>query len=506
MNKKAEKISDAVGQLDEEIITKAEEKRHVSDGKKGSRGKFAKKIWIPAVSVAACASILCGAALMGGNGSNECWKLPSGVVPVLMETLAEAKYPEAAHYPDESKFNGDYGEAWNKMFEPWSQDRWDRYEAYETLDGDRLGEFYKSTCEAFLADSEGKNRVYSPVNVYMALSMLAELTDGQSRAQILELAGAESIEELRQQAGNMWKANYRNDGATTSILANSIWLDSSAEFNSETLNRLAEDYFASAYRGDLASEDTLNALKDWLNKQTDGLLEEAVNGLRLPPQTVMALCSTICFHAKWDREFNPQNNDIKVFHGSEGDIETEFMNNTLEYGPYYWGKDYGAISLRFADGGRMWLILPDEGKTVEDLLRDGEYMDMVSGSSGSNEWENYKTLKVNCSVPKFDVSSDIDLTKGLIGLGVSDVFNSRRADFTPLSEQAEGLAVGQAEHAARVVIDEEGCTGVAFTVLAAAGAAMPPEDEIDFVLDRPFLFVVESDGYQPLFVGTVYVP
>lgn len=495
MNKKAEKISDAVGQLDEEIITNAEEKRHISDGKKGSKGKFAKKIWIPAVSAAACAGILCGAALMGGNNS-------PGLVPVLMETLAEAKYPEAAHYPDESLFNGDYGEAWNKMYEPWSQDRWDRIEAYKTLDSDSLGEFYKSTCEAFLTDSKGKNRVYSPVNVYMALSMLAELTDGQSRAQILELAGSESIEELRQQAGNMWKANYRNDGATTSILANSIWLDSSAEFNSETLNRLAEEYFASAYRGDLASEDTLRALRDWLNKQTDGLLEDAVNNLEFPPQTVMALCSTICFHAAWDQEFDPQNNDIKIFHGSEGDIETEFMNNTQLYGSYYWGKDYGAISLRFADGGYMWLILPDEGKTVEDLLRDGEYMDMV----GSNEWENYKTLKVNCSVPKFDVSSDIDLTKGLNSLGVNDVFNSRKADFTPLSEQAKGLAVGQAEHAARVIIDEQGCTGVAFTVLAAAGATMPPEDEIDFVLDRPFLFVVESDASQPLFVGTVYVP
>ena len=280
MNKKAEKISDAVGQLDEEIITKAEEKRHISDVKKGRKGKFAKKIWIPAVSAAACAGILCGAALMGGNSS-------PGLVPVLMETLAEAKYPEAAHYPDESLVNGDYGEAWDKMYEPWSQDRWNRYEAYKTLDVDSLGEFYKSTCETFLTDSNEKNRVYSPVNVYMALSMLAELTDGQSRAQILELAGAESIEDLRQQAGNMWKANYRNDGATTSILANSIWLDSSAEFNSETLNRLAEEYFASAYRGDLASEDTLKALRDWLNKQTDGLLEDAVNGIELPNRTHM---------------------------------------------------------------------------------------------------------------------------------------------------------------------------------------------------------------------------
>ena len=35
---------------------------------------------------------------------------------------------------------------------------------------------------------------------------------------------------------------------------------------------------------------------------------------------------------------------------------------------------------------------------------------------------------------------------------------------------------------------------------------MPPDEEIDFTLDRPFLFVVTGAGNLPLFVGIVNQP
>ena len=47
----------------------------------------------------------------------------------------------------------------------------------------------------------------------------------------------------------------------------------------------------------------------------------------------------------------------------------------------------------------MWFILPDEGMTVNDVLNDESYMDMLL----SNDWEDCKYMKVNLSVPKFDV-------------------------------------------------------------------------------------------------------
>ena len=42
--------------------------------------------------------------------------------------------------------------------------------------------------------------------------------------------------------------------------------------------------------------------------------------------------------------------------------------------------------------------------------------------------------------------------------------------------------------------------------MSACAAAMPPEDEVDFVLDRPFLFVLTNEDGLPLFAGIVEQP
>lgn len=75
--------------------------------------------------------------------------------------------------------------------------------------------------------------MYSPLNVYMALAMLAQLTGGDSREQILTLLGNASMDALRQQAGDVWNANYRDDGALTSVLAGSLWLNKDITFNQD---------------------------------------------------------------------------------------------------------------------------------------------------------------------------------------------------------------------------------------------------------------------------------
>ncbi|MBO7739637.1 MAG: hypothetical protein J6S18_04620 [Oscillospiraceae bacterium] len=151
----------------------------------------------------------------------------------------------------------------------------------------------------------------------------------------------------------------------------------------------------------------------------------------------------------------------------------------------------------------MKLILPDEGVSVDELLADDEAMRFMLSREG---WDNSKFLIVNMSVPKFDVVSDIDLADGLKSMGITDVFDPNVSNFTPMTADMDGIAVSQAKHAARVTIDEEGCTAAAYTVIAMAGGAMPPDEEVDFVLNRPFVFVLTSMDGLPLFTGVVNNP
>ncbi len=426
-------------------------------------------------------------------------KKDSNVSDKAAMQLVKAEYPQMAQYPETDGYSVD-----EAAYAAWQRSKSSRVPA-TTMYQNGIREFYEITMQEFLKDTQGENKVYSPLNVYMALAMLAETAEGESRQQILDLLHAESMESLRHNASLLWNANYSDEGTVTSILAGSVWLSDAINYNSDTLKTLAEYYYASSFSGTMGSAEYNKMLQDWLNEQTGGLLEEQAGNIEMDPVTVFALATTVYFQAKWQNEFNEKNNSQEVFHASSGDVTTEFMHQSGT-GTYYWGENFSAISRGLKNCGSMLLILPDEGVGAEELLQDKDVLEFIYDSGA---YENKKTLIVNQSVPKFDVVSDFSLVQGLKNLGVTDVFDAAEADFTPLLGEGtpeDMVALSEAKHAARVMIDEEGCTAAAFTVMIACGAAMPPKEQIDFVLDRPFLFVINGQDGQPLFVGIVNQP
>ena len=415
----------------------------------------------------------------------------------LVNLVAAPEYPEMVACPVYSEYT-DYQE-YDKALYEWSKSKWEQYDQPIGY-ADSLDDFWAKSIPEFLS-GEG-NRAYSPVNVYLALAMLAEVSGGESRQQVLDLLGAKSIEDLRTQAGHVWNAHYSDDGKTTSLLANSLWLDEAYSFKNDTVQALADSYYASVFHGDLGTEEIHGQLRAWLNSQTGGLLEEQSKNTELS-DSVFALASTLYFAADWDGGFSKDKTAEGVFHCKDHELTTPFMNKSITQGIYYWGEDFGAVYMPLSSGG-MWLILPDEGKTVEDVLESGEYLRLTLSPA---DWENQKKLKINLSMPKFDISSQANLIEGMKNLGLTDVFNRGTADFTPMTD-AGGLFLGKIDHAVRVAVDEEGVIAAAYTVMDFPAGAVPtiPDDEIDFVLDRPFLFVVSSRDQLPLFAGVVEQP
>ncbi|MBQ6796434.1 MAG: serpin family protein [Clostridia bacterium] len=449
-----------------------------------------RKSWwlIPTAVVLVIALLLAGACAE---------KEPEEEIAVVKQenfAVVKAQYPQTVKYPFIGE-NYDYSE---EQYRAWIEDREKRRDQPEGYT-DGLDRFFAESSKQFLTDAEGENRIYSPVNVYMALCMLAEVTDGESREQILDLLGKESIEELRAQSSAVWNANYLNDGAVTSILASSLWLDEDINYLKPTLENLAKYYMASAYSGEMGSAQYDEALREWLNEQTGGLLEGQTENISLDPNTVMALATTVYFNAKWSDTFSPDFTQTGNFHAASGDTECEFMKQSGARN-YYWSDKFSAVVQGLEEYGGMWLILPDEGVTVDELLENGSVNEFIMSQGRETD---YRHIIVNLSMPKFDVSSQMDLSEGLKALGVTDVFDGCASDFSPMTDEVGGIFLSQVSHAARVEVDEEGCTAAAFTVMMACGAAMPPEEEVDFVLDRPFIFAITGESGLPLFIGIV---
>ncbi len=400
--------------------------------------------------------------------------------------VVRAEYPAQVQYDAED-------------YEPWYVERMERQERYpvrpETLDG-----FLTAALPKLLAGG-GENRVCSPLNIYLALAMAAEISGGESRAQLLSLLDADSLETLEDRADALWNANYRDDGTVVSILAGSLWMrDDDTPCLKGTVQTLRDVYHASSYRGDMGDARYTQALREWLNEQTGGQLQDAAENVTLDPQTMLELLTTVYFRARWLDRFDAANTSPAVFHAPRGDVECDFMN--MEFADFwvYRAAHFTAVQHSLENAGEMWFLLPDEGVTPEDLLADPEAVAFLN----SGNWEQCEWYYGKLALPKLDVTSELELSETLKAFGVTDVFDPSRADLSALFEQADGTALTEVQHAARLVMDEEGVTATAFTAMGygAGGPAL----EMDFILNRPFLFKLSLDGTTPLFVGVVNQP
>ena len=408
-------------------------------------------------------------------------------------------------YPNEAKYtasNGNFdSEKYDEDWDAW----WESYQekTADMTDPATLTHWFTTSIPALMQNAGKENRVCSPLNIYMALSMLAAVTGGETRQQILDALGAESLDALQKQAAQLWAENSWDDGLVTSTLANSIWLRDGYNYNSETLQKLGEDFYASAFSGEMGSDAYNNILRDWINEHTGNLLTEQAGKLELNADTVLALVSTLYYSASWHDKFSSAATTQDVFHAPNGDVSTDFLHSS-DSNMVYYGDGFSAIGLSLENSGRMWLLKPDEGVDAAELLQNEDTLGFLLANG---EWSQTQRAIVNLSLPKFDVSSDLDILDTLAQLGMTDVLNGIKSDFTPLTAANDSLALTQAKHAARVKIDEDGCEAAAYTILGAeATAMMGPEDEIDFTLDNPFVFAITGIDGLPLFVGLVNQP
>ena len=468
-----EKVAKALGYVDEKYVTAAAKRKK----------KKAAKYWISAVAAVLALVLL--------------FNLPSMPMVISAKAVSIASESRQMQRPDLDDYKD--RDQWRADLAKWEAERDFRSSTTrETVDA--LAPFFTNGSVQFLSTQGSENLLWSPINAYIGLAMMTELTDGASRQQILDLFGARDIDALRQQVGAIWESAYNDNGHEISTLANSLWLENGLNYQQDAMDNIAYYYYASVYQGDLGSQKINNAIGAWINNNTGGFLKKSTSNVNLSPDTILALYSTIYFQAKWQDEFSASKNTQDTFHAPNGDKTVTFMNKKLAQMYYYYGDNFSAVALSLKNGSRMWFILPDEGYTTADVLSDGQYMQMVL----QQDWENTKWMKVNLSVPKFDVNSSINLKNGLQEMGVTDVFNEVTSNFTGITGDVP-IYLTAANQSVRVQIDEEGVKAAAYIEFPGATSPEPPEEIIDFILDRPFIFAITTDSI-PLFMGTVNNP
>lgn len=414
--------------------------------------------------------------------------------------LREAQIPALPRQPEEPSLGTEA--AWDRYMEEYDAYRQQlhqlRGDPDNTDDVDTVVDFAARSWPLAVAGREGQNSIYSPVSLWAALAMLARCADGESREQVLRALGVDNAEQLGQQINQLWRRLSTDDGISTLLLNNSIWLNASMEgtYVEDTLDSLAKDYFADSYQVEMGTQEADRAVTAWIAEQTRGLIGSGDPVVATDELTLALLVSTLYYKSAWTDEFMEHFTDRDTFTCADGTQLTRDFMHKVERSSFLRREGYQAAWLHTRLGD-VTFVLPDEGVTPEQLLTDPEFLPGLDWTA-----EDAHFGEVHWSVPKFDLAGQLDLMDALRAMGITLLTDPEQADLSQLSSMPAFLS--GAKQLTRVKVDEQGVEAAAVTILEAAGSAAPPENPEICIMDleRPFLMVIRYAGV-PLFVGTV---
>lgn len=339
---------------------------------------------------------------------------------------------------------------------------------------------------------EGKNTLLSPLSVLSALAMTANGADGETLTQMENTMGM-TVEDL-----NAYLYAYM-DGQTDQLkLANSIWFTNDAGFAPEqSFLQTNGNYFqADLYKAPM-NDDTRDAINDWVNEKTDGMIPTILD--QVPEDAIMYLVNALAFEAEWPEVYLETSVREQTFTKEDGTEQTvELMFSTESN---YIEDDFATGFIKYYKDGKYAFValLPNEGVSVSD------YVASLSGGSLQEMLRDAQDITVDAAIPKFAVEYSVEMADVLKAMGMTDAFSVENADFSRMGTCEDGnLYIGRVLHKTHITVAEQGTrAGAATVVEMLCGSAYIPERK-EVVLDRPFVYMlVDRQENLPFFIGTL---
>ena len=342
--------------------------------------------------------------------------------------------------------------------------------------------------------SGDKNALISPASVALALGMTANGAKGSTLSQFEALLGnGMDLAGLNKNFASE-EALLRSVKEGKLLLANSVWYrDKNLAVEKPFLQANADFFGADAFRLDFSDPATPGKINAWVSGNTDGKIEKMVESI--DPDDAMYLINTLYLEQDWKVPYD--GSTPHAFRAPGGDRTVEMMNSSETY---LHAEGAEGILKPLKDPRYAFAaILPVEGTGVSDYIAGltGEKFLGLMRSAGDE--------KAIATLPKFKFDCELPLKDALISLGLSDAFDSDRADFSAMGSTGDGrLFVSNVLHKTFIEVDELGVRAGAATEVTMTSASAPMRS---LVFDRPFVFaIVDTQTLLPVFLGTVADP
>jgi len=349
---------------------------------------------------------------------------------------------------------------------------------------------------------ENENVLMSPITIHMLMSMVYVGSPDESnthkqlaKALYMESGLQEKMETYRNILDHYDMINSA-ENVTKSRLAATMLLKDDFPVDDNFISFINK-YLSASIQSFEKPDEGASKINEWANEKTNGLIKDILQKGDITALTRLVLASVCYFKSEWKYKFDRnETKQMQFTLANKDSITINRMMNQEEEFRYAETNDLEVVELPYINKDfNMYIALP-KNKSVKALNKVAAEFDP------SQFKDSLKKTNILLSMPAFDATSEIDLKKHLMTLGITDVFE-KGADLSKITE--EEIFVSKAKTKTVVKVDEEGSEAAAVALISfgirSNFAATP------FIVNRPFVFMIYDARFDvPLFVGRVVNP
>ncbi|XP_026154846.1 plasminogen activator inhibitor 1 [Mastacembelus armatus] len=350
--------------------------------------------------------------------------------------------------------------------------------------------------------SVNKNVAFSPYGIASILAM-AELGAAGKTHKALTTAMGFSLQDREMSRQQRLLQRHLSNEEVIEI-AGGVMVERKMNLEKGYYRALAKAFRTHPHQVDFTKpEQAINIINAWVSDHTEGAIPEFLASGSLTDETRLILLNALHFQGPWKVPFDPKLTQERMFHCANGrtmPVHMMRLTHSFNYGEFVTadGVDYDVIEVPYeGDSLSMLLVSPFELEVPLSVLS----ADL--SSQRIKQWRaEMKHVKRQLGMPRFSMSTELNLKMALLNMSLGDIFNLASADFTRITTD-ERLCVSKIFQTVKIEANEQGTKGAAAT--AAVMFSRMAVEEI--TLDQPFLFLIQHKRTGAvLFIGQFNEP
>lgn len=346
------------------------------------------------------------------------------------------------------------------------------------------------------------NMVMSPLSISMNLSMLANATDGNTLAEILDVLGFEDgdMNEVNALNKRLLEALPSLDNTSSLSLSNALWHRSDIIPTDDFKAVCEQTYKATLFNTLENGYEVTKDINKWASNNTSGMIQSLAFPNPSMVNSRLVLLNALYFKAQWQNVKKIEVTVNSEFTNADGSKKSVPM-----FGLNLVGQAYETDSAEFAQ------VLYGNGAFILSVIKPHPGIDLTEIINESNSKKYIKHLMFGNSfdmtfrMPKTSLSSSINFYDYLQSMGIKDAFDIEKSDFSKAFPKTEIMSLYDISQSSEISFDEKGTTAASVTKSEVGNIGWtPPKPKREIVLDSPFLFFIsEKSTGAILFMGKV---